>query len=1063
MAPGRVTTRAKEGSSLRTTARVLAALFVASLVGVVQPATSAQASSTAAAPHRSVGSRIDAPLAPAKSKAVTRVPYRVPDQAAFARAKRDAAGRAGPTSYTRSDFTINATPSSGSVVQGANTTFTVNTTVASGSARPVTFSVSGLPAGATGTFSPASVQAGVSSTLTVATTSTAQIGTFTLTISGNYSSPPTTHTTTVSLMVTPGPDFSIGAEPSSQGILRGEGTTYSVSTLVTSGSAQTVTFSLAGLPAGASGTFSPAAVLAGGGSTLTVTTSTSTPAGTFTLTISGAYANPPKSHSATVTLTVNAPVVDDFSISAAPASQNVVQGQSTTYTVTTQVTSGNAQTVTLSVSGLPAGATGTFSPSAVVAGGSSTLTVTTSVSTPTGTFTLTISGSYANPPNSRSATVTLTVNAPDDFGISASPLSQSVVQGQSTSYTVTTQVTSGNAQTVTLSVSGLPAGATGTFNPASVTAGGASLLTVTTTTTAATGTVTLVITGTYPSSTAHSTSVSFTVTLPPDEFSLAATPTLRTVAQGASTTYNVDTQLTSGNAQSVSLSVSGLPNGATGTFNPATVTTGASSVLTVATTTTSAVGTFNLTLIGQGSAGPTHAATVSLEITAASSGGPTVGVSWNGQFESDLAPPDPTGAMGPTSYIEAINLRYGIYGRDGALINEGDLGQLTRFPVSELSDPQIVWDPTSQRFYYLAVDFYTSEFAFGYSKTADPRSDDEFCHYQVGAFYNSFYLPDYPKLAVTRDFVLVGSNVFLLLSYYVGSDVNWFAKPTDPVCPGQLGGGGTFSALKNADGSLMSTPEPAVMLDATSGGWIVGTNDVSTSGGADYLTVFKVTKSAQGQAQLSAATTVKVPRYQMPANAPQSGTTQLIDTMDTRLTHAVAGYDPRLGATAIWTAHTAFGGAGSEVRWFEINTATTPVLSQTGTVTDPELYSFNGAISSDRAADDVTTTAAATGRNMVMGFNTSSAATFSAIKMVSRRGTAPQSGVVLIKQSPGPYVDFACGSSAPDVCRWGDYGGASPDPLSANGGQVWLSNEWNEAMTDGSTPTWRTWNWSARP
>ena len=102
--------------------------------------------------------------------------------------------------------------------------------------------------------------------------------------------------------------------------------------------------------------------------------------------------------------------------------------------------------------------------------------------------------------------------------------------------------------------------------------------------------------------------------------------------------------------------------------------------------------------------------------------------------------------------------------------------------------------------------------------------------------------------------------------------------------------------------------------------------------------------------------------------------------MDTRLTHAVAGYDPRLGATAIWTAHTAFGGAGSEVRWFEINTATTPVLSQTGTVTDPELYSFNGAISSDRAADDVTTTAAATGRNMVMGFNTSSAATFSAIK-----------------------------------------------------------------------------------
>src|SRR5439155_25055887 len=99
-------------------------------------------------------------------------------------------------------------------------------------------------------------------------------------------------------------------------------------------------------------------------------------------------------------------------------------------------------------------------------------------------------------------------------------------------------------------------------------------------------------------------------------------------------------------------------------------------------------------------------------------------------------------------------------------------------------------------------------------------------------FYIASFLLDYPMLAVTRDFVLLGSNVFLLLSSYGGSDVNWFVKPTDPVCPGQLGGGGTFSALKNADGSLMSTPEPAVTLDTTSGGWIVGTNDVSTSGGA---------------------------------------------------------------------------------------------------------------------------------------------------------------------------------------------------------------------------------------
>jgi hypothetical protein len=420
--------------------------------------------------------------------------------------------------------------------------------------------------------------------------------------------------------------------------------------------------------------------------------------------------------------------------------------------------------------------------------------------------------------------------------------------------------------------------------------------------------------------------------------------------------------------------------------------------------------------------------------------------------------------MGPNSFIQLINLRYGIYGRDGSLVNEGDLGALTLFPVNELSDPQIVWDPTAQRFYYLVLDFNTSAYAFGYSKSADPRAATDFCHYSVGAFYDSLYLPDYPKMAVTNDFVLVGTNVFLLASFYNGSDVDWFQKPTDPACPSQLGAGGIFGNLKNADGSQTSTPEPAVSADATSGGWIVGSADVGT-GSASYLTLFKVTKnSSTGYANLSAPTRIGVASYQMPANAPQKGAATLMDTMDTRLTHAVAAYDPRIGATAVWTAHTVFGGAGAEDRWYEINTSGTPAVSQSGAVSDPNLYVWNGAISSDRAADDATDATALTGRNMVLGFNTSSPNTYSALQMVSKRGSGTQSGFVLVKQSIGPYVDFACtGGTSGNVCRWGDYAGAVPDPLKSSGGKVWLSGEWNDPATDGNTPTWQTWNWAATP
>src|SRR5207249_1543076 len=245
-----------------------------------------------------------------------------------------------------------------------------------------------------------------------------------------------------------------------------------------------------------------------------------------------------------------------------------------------------------------------------------------------------------------------------DFSITASPGSQTVVRGSSTTYTVSTQATSGAPRQVSLSVSGLPAGATGTFNPASVTAGGSSVLTIATTTTAATGTFTLSVAGQYPSGATHSTTVGLTVTAPViDDFAISASPSAQSVVQGSSTTYTVGTQVASGAARSVSLSISGLPAGASGAFAPAAVTAGQSATLTVTTTAAAAAGTSTLAITGQYPSGPTHSTSVSLVITAASATGPTIGATWNGQSEADLAPPDPTGAIGPNSYIQLINLR----------------------------------------------------------------------------------------------------------------------------------------------------------------------------------------------------------------------------------------------------------------------------------------------------------------------------------------------------------------------------------------------------------------------
>ncbi|MET7426595.1 M4 family metallopeptidase [Dactylosporangium sp. NPDC005555] len=103
------------------------------------------------------------------------------------------------------------------------------------------------------------------------------------------------------------------------------------------------------------------------------------------------------------------PTGNDFSLAASPASGSVNPGSSVTSTVTATLTNGSAQTVALTASGLPSGATASFSPASInSAGGTSTLTIATSASTPSGTYAVTITGTGAS--STRTTTYSLTVN-----------------------------------------------------------------------------------------------------------------------------------------------------------------------------------------------------------------------------------------------------------------------------------------------------------------------------------------------------------------------------------------------------------------------------------------------------------------------------------------------------------------------------------------------------------------------------------------------------------------------------------------------------------------------------
>ena len=166
---------------------------------------------------------------------------------------------------------------------------------------------------------------------------------------------------------------------------------YTISSTAANGFNTDVALSLTGLSASqATWTFTPPSITGGSGTAqLSVTAAATLAPGNYPLTITGSGGG--LTHSTSVTLVVN-PSTPDFALSVSPASRTVKRGSSTAYTITVSSPVGFTGTVALSLSGLPSGATATFTPSSVKARGTSTLTVKTTTRTALGTFTLTVRG-----------------------------------------------------------------------------------------------------------------------------------------------------------------------------------------------------------------------------------------------------------------------------------------------------------------------------------------------------------------------------------------------------------------------------------------------------------------------------------------------------------------------------------------------------------------------------------------------------------------------------------------------------------------------------------------------
>jgi hypothetical protein len=205
---------------------------------------------------------------------------------------------AAPTPF---DFDIMLSPNSLTLQPGQTQSATVTVSLKSGTAEPVSLTVSGQPSGVTASLNPTSGTPTYSSTLTISVSSSASSGTYTLTIEGSGGGQ--SHSTSILLTISEAPDFRIDLNPPSQSVAQGQVASYSISVVGSNGFSSQVSLSVTGLPDGANGVFSTNSATPTFSSTLTVTLQTGTPIGTYTLVIHGIGGGLDRTANAVLTVT----------------------------------------------------------------------------------------------------------------------------------------------------------------------------------------------------------------------------------------------------------------------------------------------------------------------------------------------------------------------------------------------------------------------------------------------------------------------------------------------------------------------------------------------------------------------------------------------------------------------------------------------------------------------------------------------------------------------------------------------------------------------------------------
>ena len=434
----------------------------------------------------------------------------------------------------------------------------------------------------------------------------------------------------------------------------------------------------------------------------------------------------------------------------------------------------------------------------------------------------------------------------------------------------------------------------------------------------------------------------------------------------------------------------------------------------------------------------------------------------------DVTPPDTEGAVGPSDYVQWVNLAFEIFNKSGQSLYGPAAGNTLWSGFGGLCQTANEGDPIV-RYDALADRWVFSQFAFTVDSSGTPTGPFDQCFAvssspdPLGSYYrysfeiSSSDLNDYPKLGIWPDAYYLSVDLFSG-NTYVGPEALAFDRAA------MLSGAPAATVLSTTLASSYGPILPADLDGTTpplSGEpeYFASTDTSSTTDSTIYLWQFHADFATPANSTFTALPNLTTASYNLAICAhgsstdcvPQPGTTTLLDTLGDRPMYRLAYRNFATYESLVFdqTVNVASrGGFQAAPRWYEVrvsppSTASTPgtaSIFQQGTFAPDASNRWMGSTAMDHSGD------------LAIGYSLdNSNSIYPSIAYAGRLSTDP-----LNYLSQGEAIMTTGGGSQVGSSRWGDYSTLNIDP--SDDCTFWYTDEYYSTNGTGATNI----NWQTR-